>query len=117
MRQLASASPSASALAKRSRDTCSWARPLSSFHCSWAESRSTGMTGSSNTPGNSSVPCASVRAAVPPVWVASNSTVAPLRPGEPACTWGAAAPAPEAAGGVSAGCEATRRPRTRPFAW
>jgi hypothetical protein len=42
-----------------------------------------GMRGSSNTPGNSSVPCAMASVAVPPVWVASKSTVAPLRPGVP----------------------------------
>ena len=138
VRQLASASPSASTLAKRSFDTCSCVLPLSIFHCSWAESRSTGIAGSSNTPGNSSPPCAIASVALPPAWVASKSSVAPLRPGEPGCTRGGTAAAAVvlaegvgagdlaagvagAAAGVSAGaapaCEAMRSPLTRPLAW
>ncbi|MCY1377054.1 hypothetical protein D9M69_645990 [compost metagenome] len=81
-----------------------------------------GITGSSNTPGNSSVPLAMASVAVPPVWLASKSSVAPLRPGVPGCTRGGAAGVPAGAGVVGAvaagaGCEATRRPLTRPLAW
>lgn len=72
-----------------------------------------GMTGSSNTPGNSSVPCAIDSAALPPAWLASNSTVAPLRPGEPACGRGAAGAAPPglAAVGGAGGFRRGRRLR------
>ena len=77
-----------------------------------------GTTGSSNTPGNSSVPCAMASVAVPPVWVASKSTVAPLRPGVPGWALGGAAVAAVVVVVVLvAGCEATRKPLMRPLAW
>ena len=133
VRHLRSSSPAASALAKRSLDTCSASLSASSCHDSSASRLANGISGSSKTPGKARLPPRMARLALPADSVMRKSSVAPLMPGSPGV---GIAPAATAAGRacklswltrprssylpmVSAGpCQETRRCSSTPLgAW